>query len=420
MTQDALADGRFTKQYVSQIERGEVVPSAELLDWLAARLGVERVLLETGVGTEQLKQIECELARGEDLLDIHHYGEALAAFTALRQTLPDGVPQATQMAALRGSVWALVRLGRITEAAEALVAERALLRSGPSGDRDRAEIAYLTGVCCYSLSQIPAAHEEFVNALALLDGAATPDDRLRIDIHQWRSRCYRRQRDWEAAHEDVERALELCEATGDARRTAEVNFQASLAAFRLGRLVLCRRYAEAARDIYEELGDRVTKARTLNNLATYNFLLENGDVAIAQLHEALAIFTDAGLDAEAGYVLSSLAQMEQERGSLQEAESAAMQALALLDGRSDHVQEVGMAQLALARTNLDLGDLETAEHLLSEVDGSFEQASSLGHQALGWVARGDLELARANDREAARLFRQAATALQPPDLERPL
>jgi transcriptional regulator with XRE-family HTH domain len=31
MTQVELAAGRFTKQYVSQIERGEVVPSGELL-----------------------------------------------------------------------------------------------------------------------------------------------------------------------------------------------------------------------------------------------------------------------------------------------------------------------------------------------------------------------------------------------------
>ena len=49
LTQDGLADGRFTKQYVSQIERGEIIPSGELLDWLATRLGVERVVLETGL-----------------------------------------------------------------------------------------------------------------------------------------------------------------------------------------------------------------------------------------------------------------------------------------------------------------------------------------------------------------------------------
>ena len=48
MTQVELAAGRFTKQYVSQIERGEVVPSDELLDWLAERLGVERLLPRDG------------------------------------------------------------------------------------------------------------------------------------------------------------------------------------------------------------------------------------------------------------------------------------------------------------------------------------------------------------------------------------
>ena len=59
-----------------------------------------------------------------------------------------------------------------------------------------------------------AAHVEFARALALLDAAEEPNDRLRSDIHQWRSRCYRRQRDWEAAREDIDRALELVEALG--------------------------------------------------------------------------------------------------------------------------------------------------------------------------------------------------------------
>src|SRR3954469_6939705 len=57
MTQVELAAGRFTKQYVSQIERGEVVPSSELLEWLAQRLGVERMFLETGVGASDLERL---------------------------------------------------------------------------------------------------------------------------------------------------------------------------------------------------------------------------------------------------------------------------------------------------------------------------------------------------------------------------
>ena len=309
------------------------------------------------------------------------------------------------------------RCGRSCDSAASPRRPRCSARHPRRRAAEQAEVAYLTAVCCYTISEIDAAQVEFARALELLDSSEEPDDRLRLDIHQWRSRCYRRQRDNEAAHEDIERALELCDTTGDMRRRAEVHFQASLVAYRLGRWVLSRRYAEIARDLYEQVGDAVTKARVLNNLADFNHLLGNEDVAMAQLHEALAIFEDAGLDAEAGYVLSSLAEICRERGRTAEAEAAARQALALLEGRVDHVQEVGMAQLTLARVQLAQGSLDQAESLLGEVDASFLQADSVSHQARSWMTRGELELLRSDDAAAARLYREAALALQPPDLE---
>jgi tetratricopeptide (TPR) repeat protein len=316
---------------------------------------------------------------------------------------------------MRGETWALIRLGKVTDAAELLGEARVTAESGDAAD-EQAEIAYLTAVCCYTLSTMAAAHTEFSRALHLLDEAEEPNDRLRSDVHQWRARCYRRQRDWEAAREDIDRALELVQALGDARRSAEVNLQASLVAERQGSWVLARRYAEASRDLFGEVGDIVTKGRVLNNLAGLNHSLGDDDTAIAQLHEAFAIFVDADLEAEAGYVLSSLAEIHRERGDLVEAESIAQRALVLLEGRRDHVQEIGTAQLVLARAHLEQGDLERAEDVLTDVDESYALSESISHQARSWMVRGELELLRDNESEAARLYREAATALQPTDL----
>ena len=102
----------------------------------------------------------------------------------------------------------------------------------------------------------------------------------------------------------------------------------------------------------------------LNNLAGLNHSLGNDEIAIAQLREAFAIFVDAHLEVEAGYVLSSLAEIHRERGDLEEAEVVARRALALLEGRIDHVQEIGTAQLVLARAHLEQGELEQAEDIL--------------------------------------------------------
>src|ERR671922_31643 len=81
------------------------------------------------------------------------------------------------------------------------------------------------------------------------------------DIFSWRSRCYRRRRDLEAAREDVERALELAESLNDKRAAADVYFQASIIADREGHWVLARSYAERAKALYEaeqefRLGER--------------------------------------------------------------------------------------------------------------------------------------------------------------------
>ncbi len=210
-------------------------------------------------------------------------------------------------------------------------------------------------------------------------------------------------------------ALELCEARDDLRRRAEVNFQASLVAERQGRWILARRYAADARDQFEAVGDRVTVGRVLNNLAGLNHSLENDEAAIEQLRQAFVIFVDAQLEAEAGYVLSSLAEIHRNRGDLDEAGIAARQALERLGDRVDHVQETGTAQLVLARTYLARGELDRAEDLLAAADESYAATASISHQARSWMARGELELLRENDEEAARLYRQAATALQPLD-----
>ena len=416
MTQGGLAAGRFTKQYVSQIERGEVMPSGELLDWLAERLGVERMYLETGLDAADLRRIEDGLADGQHLLDAHRYVEAIELLRPLRQSLPPGAPRAVHRAARRGETWALIRTGKVTEAAE-LLGEARNAAEGPDGTLDeQAEIAYLTGVCCWTLSTMAAAHTEFARALQLLDEADESNDRLRSDIHQWRVRCYRRERDWEAAREDIELALELVDGLGDDRRSAEINLQASLVAERQGRWVLARRYAETSRDLFGALGDVVTRGRVLNNLAGLNHSLGHDEVAIGQLEEAFAIFVDAHLGAEAGYVLSSLAEIHRERGDLDEAEVVALRALELLEGRIDHVQEIGTAQLVLARAHLEQGELEEAESILGSVDESYALAESISHQARSWMVRGELELSRRNNAEAARLYREAATALQPIDL----
>src|ERR671936_2283291 len=67
MTQTELAGERFSKEYVSQIERGKTRPTTETIQWLAERLGVDASFLANGVSTDQRGRVEGGLARAEAL-----------------------------------------------------------------------------------------------------------------------------------------------------------------------------------------------------------------------------------------------------------------------------------------------------------------------------------------------------------------
>src|SRR5919205_888457 len=71
MTQTDLAGDRFSKEYVSQIERGKTRPTAETIEWLAAKLGADAGFLEKGVSTDERSRVETVLARAEALTKAH-------------------------------------------------------------------------------------------------------------------------------------------------------------------------------------------------------------------------------------------------------------------------------------------------------------------------------------------------------------
>ena len=96
---------------------------------------------------------------------------------------------------------------------------------------------YYLGCCRIKLNSFATALALYSQALELVERSPVPDDRLRSHILEWRSRCYRQARDYQAAKEDVERALELAEGLNDRHTMAHVYFQYSLIAERTGNWV---------------------------------------------------------------------------------------------------------------------------------------------------------------------------------------
>ena len=412
LTQEALAGGRFTKEYVSQIERGRTRPTRETVEWIAERLGVDYELVEYGWSRADALRVESTLTDAERLLEERRYADALHAFASAREArgFAGQLPQ-QRLRLVRGEAWAHIRSGELDAALRRLDEAANLVVTPGFDDADRAEIVFLVGVVRCSESRIAEAIILLDEALVLAESSELPSDQLRSDIFQWRARCHRLNRDWVAAHEDTERALELAEASTDTRRIADALFQASMGAQRDGRWILARSHAERSLELFDQLGDRATVGRLLNNLAGLNHLLGHGERAIELLREAFEIFLELDLGVEAGYACSSLAEILVEEGTPDEAEELAHRALSLLGGRRDHVQEIGTAQLALARALTAQGRLGEAEIWAARADRTFEEARLTSHRSYAWLAQGDIESERGNDRAAADLFRRSALAL---------
>src|SRR5438067_11193187 len=71
LTQSQLAGGRFSKEYVSQIERGKTRPTGETVRWLAERLGLDASFLSDGIASTERARLETALARAEALSEAH-------------------------------------------------------------------------------------------------------------------------------------------------------------------------------------------------------------------------------------------------------------------------------------------------------------------------------------------------------------
>jgi len=412
LTQTALAGERFSKEYVSQIERGKTRPNVETIEWLAGRLGVDVRFLELGASSQELERVEGAIARAEGGLEANRHAEAVDAIVALGEAVHAVAAPELELRALLAESWGRMYLGEVRAAVEILERARALAEGRSFDDVHRADVLYRLGCCRFKLSSVSTAIALLTEAFRLASASSHPCDRLKAHILEWRSRCYRHLRDWAAAQEDVEIALEFAEALNDRHTIAHTYFQASVLAERTGHWVLARSYAERAKAQYEEIADSVNVGKLLNNLGGLNFLLGKPEEAISHLKEAFRVALEVNSPTDAAYAVSSLAQVHQRIGKNELAEEQARKALELLAGREDLIDEIGNAQLVLGRSLLEQARLSEAGEVFKLAERSFAQLSSASHNAAVWVAQGDLATRRGDDRTAARLYRRAAEALQ--------
>src|SRR6266542_3847442 len=137
MTQTELAGDRFSKEYVSQIERGKTRPTRETINWLAERLGVDAAYLANGVSADERGRVDSALARAEALIEGRRNLEAIEVFDDIRSgVLATGMPELEVRAAC-GEATARMREGQVREAIELLNHARAISERETFSDVER-------------------------------------------------------------------------------------------------------------------------------------------------------------------------------------------------------------------------------------------------------------------------------------------
>jgi tetratricopeptide (TPR) repeat protein len=219
-------------------------------------------------------------------------------------------------------------------------------------------------------------------------------------------------RDWDPASRDVERALELAARAGDERTEAQALFQASIIAERRGELLVARLNAEQALALVRRHDNSLWISRVLNNLGGIAFLLGDEHAAEQHLLGAIDAADDAGSDAALAQAVSSLAQVYLRTNRPAEARVRALRAIELLEGRPDFLDELGNAQLVVARSLMAERDTDAAAGWIDAAERSFDAFGSTSHRAAALVARGDLVRSLGDSDTAADLYRRAAESLQ--------
>jgi tetratricopeptide (TPR) repeat protein len=396
------------------VETGKAKPSMETLELIAQRTGQALDFFLTGAGgidqhpAARIAELERLLSTGDNA------GVVAAAETALSQKYDaDSEARVKLLASMaylrlaqpvmgrRLAVGARTHFERVSDlhmTAEALGNEAQA--AGLMQDQASIQIAEGALATCRSLRPVPQVLEARL---------------LRVLGHQ----LITGQR-WKEAIACYEEAVAVGDVVQDLQQLSLLYSGMSLAHQEMGQINEATRYAQKALTIHETLHDRVSQARSLNNLGW--MLVRIGEYGSARTHidRAIRIFEEVSVETGKAEFHTSLAGLEFAEGDL---DRAYMQARLALELSTRHGE-----MATAAEANSVLGRIAAARGLDSEADDAFSAALAAAeavgpgprlmqvHESYAEVleARGDLVEANRHLKQAIAAYRPAAPAAMEP------
>src|ERR1700687_5363156 len=395
-----VAGSDISRTAIYFVETGKAKPSMETLKLIASRTGrpldyflVRPSTMEprSSAGTADIERLITEgdpvgaLAAGQAALEGERDPESAARIKHLMATAHLRLAQPVQGRRLAASARAYFELsGDLLMTAECLGSEAsaAYLMQDP----DALALAEGALATCRSLRPVPVLTES--RLLGVLASVHATNE------------------NWEAAIQTYEQALAAGDVVQDLRRLSLTYSGLSLAYQETGQLHQAAQYAQRAMTIHETLSDRVSLARSENNLGL--LLLHVGNAADARIHldRSLRIFEETGVESDKAACLLIRCELAFAESDADEAARLAQQALDLA---------TRVAQGAtVASAHIWLGTVAEAQGDHNGADCEF----SLAFDLLAAVAGSTSRLSRAHSRYADILEARGELGGPPPPAHR--
>ena len=360
MSLGQVANGVVSRTAIYFVETGKAKPSIETLRLIAERTGrpldfflAQPSTLEPRSSPRTL-ELELLLATNDPEAAVASGRELLAA-----ERDPDTIARAKHLVA-----YALLRLAQPIEARRLAADAREYFEK--VGDRlMTAECLGHEASAAYLLEDPHAlrlAERGLEICRSLQPVSRTTEARLLFVLGS----VHIVNQDWQAAVDSYERAIAAGSIVQDLRRLSMMYGGLSIAYGEIGQLNQSAYYAHRALSIHEMLNDRLSLARSENNLGMV--LIKRGDLpgADEHLNRALALFGELGVEVGKAIVLLSLCELSVARSLFDEAERYAIGAL---DGaqRLDEKATQADSHMWLGRIAAERGDD-------ARVDSEFREA----------------------------------------------
>jgi transcriptional regulator with XRE-family HTH domain len=405
MTQSQLAEGRYTKAYISALENGLAKPSLAALNFLADRLQVPVTkLLAAGEPAWTRLEADLHLAAGDWQRAVDAYEELLDA----------GASDMVRPELLRGLAEGFYRLERGSEAVRAAAEATELFRR-QGRLADAAWSTYWESSGLYELEQSEGARELLLRLLDEIAQGLNVDPELRLRILIALAMVDSRDDQPERALGYLEQARSMVDLLDDGRRAVFL-FSLALSYHELGDLEAALTTGSQSLTHFRAADARREIASIENELALVFLALGQVDRAGEHATVAHLGFERLESDRSLAHVIDTEARIALARGDLEHAATLAIEARRLADDTGNRKASIS-ASLTLGQARRAQGDLEGASEVLDEaarmarLAGRRAQLQAvLGEWAEIKAEQGDLRGAFDLSQEALRAGRHALPA----------